>query len=515
MRAECERLRASEAMYRLSAELGGRLVWSISTEGEVLSVSRSAMSLSGVQGTAALTSPWMDFVHPEDRGWVERAFRHSLATGTPYYAEFRVVHKDGSVRWTLSQGIPDRDEEGRILRWFGTTEDVHEARERERALREMEERYRLASEATNDAVWDYDIIEGQVDWSGIALGIFDIDRPRGRTSIHWWQDRVHPDDKMRVLQSLEEAIADPGVRRWSAAYRFMRADGDYADVFDRGSIIRGEDGRALRAVGAIVDLTERHRAEAEIRRMQDELIHVSRVSAMGTMASTLAHEINQPLTAVTNFIRGARNIVERGGEAGPGLADALAAAEGGALRAGEIIRRLRELIARGTATVSPQPLPRLIEEAGTLAFLDEARLGVSHRYDLDPAVKWVSADRVQIQQVLINLIRNAIEAMQDSSVRELVISTHGIDADTAEIRIADTGRGIPSEIMDSLFSHFMTTKLEGMGIGLSISRTIVEAHGGKIAAENRPEGGAVFSFTLPRARRGGATAAPDRVSTGD
>lgn len=232
--------------------------------------------------------------------------------------------------------------------------------------------------------------------------------------------------------------------------------------------------------------------------MQAELIHVSRLSAMGTMGSTLAHELNQPLTAVTNYVRGSRRMLMNGDPpAIDKVCEGLEAAETAALRAGQIVRRLRELVARGTAAMRPENLPKLIDEAGVIAFLDAHFQGVTPQVELDPAADWVEADRIQIQQVLINLIRNAMQATSDSARREVVVTTQRVSAGQVEIGVADTGGGIPPEVREALFSPFQGTKAEGLGIGLSISRTIVEAHGGKIWADDREGGGTVFRFTLP------------------
>jgi two-component system, LuxR family, sensor kinase FixL len=247
-------------------------------------------------------------------------------------------------------------------------------------------------------------------------------------------------------------------------------------------------------------LTERHRAEAEIRRIQAELIHVSRLSAMGALASTLAHELNQPLAAVTNFVRGSRRIAEIADSPREVLVDALANAEVAARRAGDIVRRLRDLVAHGKVAVGSEHLPTLVDEACMIAFIDEDARGIRHQLRLDPGAQWVRADRIQIQQVLINLIRNAIEAIGDGARREVVITTRARGS-LIEIEVADTGPGIAAANPDDLFSEFMTTKSGGMGLGLPISRTIVEAHGGQIEARNREEGGAAYSFTLPRVRR--------------
>jgi two-component system sensor kinase FixL len=234
--------------------------------------------------------------------------------------------------------------------------------------------------------------------------------------------------------------------------------------------------------------------------MQAELIHVSRMSAMGAMASTLAHELNQPLAAISNFISGTKRMAEKPEVPREVLVRALDGAESAALRAGEILRRLRELVSHGRVTVQVEHLPQLIEEACVLAFVDEHALGLEHRLALDADAEWVRVDRIQIQQVVINLVRNAVEAMAGQARREVVIAAR-LTGSMVEVEVVDTGGGIAPEHLPDLFSEFMTTKSGGMGLGLPISRTIIEAHGGKIWAGNRDEGGAWFRFTLPRARR--------------
>jgi len=494
-REAADQLRESEELYRYTLELGQHIVFTADPDGLFLTMSPRFTEVTG--GTAA--TPASDLIHPDDVGGVMTAWAHNVATGQLHNVQFRMRVLDGSYHMFRTRAAPRRDENGRIVRWYGFTEDIQEHQQEHDARLSAEERYRLAARATNDAIWDYDIVAGTVDWSEGASEMFGSPSPLGTTPIAWWEDRIHPEDMARVNDSLAAAI-NGDHSRWSSAYRFSREDGSYAEVFDRGFIIRDESGRALRAVGAIADLTERHEAEAEIRRIQAELIHVSRVSAMGTMASTLAHELNQPLTAVANYMRGARQLMNGEGTAHKAeVCDALEAAENAALRAGHIVRKMRELVARGTVSVAAENLPLLIEEAGVLAFVDENLQGAAHRFELDPAARWVKADRVQIQQVLINLVRNAVQAMEASPVRQVQITTRAIDGEMIEVRVADTGTGIAPELIDSLFSHFMTTKSGGMGIGLPISRTIVEAHGGKLWAENREEGGAVFCFTLPLA----------------
>jgi two-component system sensor kinase FixL len=250
--------------------------------------------------------------------------------------------------------------------------------------------------------------------------------------------------------------------------------------------------------GFVRDLTERQKTETRLQELQSELVHMSRFTALGEMASTLAHEINQPLTAIANYLKGCRRILERmEGEQVPMLREAVNQAAEQALRAGQVIRHLREFVSRGESERHIESLPKLVQEASALALVGAKEKGVRVGFRLDPDAPLVLADRIQIQQVLLNLIRNAIEAMQDVERRELVVATRAIpEEDQVEVRVEDTGPGLAPEVAAQLFQPFVTTKKHGMGVGLSICRTIVESHGGRIAAEARPGGGTVFRFTL-------------------
>jgi two-component system sensor kinase FixL len=250
--------------------------------------------------------------------------------------------------------------------------------------------------------------------------------------------------------------------------------------------------------GFVRDLTERQDTESRLQELQSELIHVSRLTAMGEMASTLAHELNQPLAAIANYLKGVRRLLERPGGAQSGvIADAVDKAAEQALRAGDIVRRLRDFVARGETERRVESIAKLVEEASALALVGAKEQDVRVRTQYDLGADLVLADKVQVQQVLLNLMRNAIEAMAGSPRRDLLLSTAADDA-MAVINVADTGPGIDADMAAQLFQPFVTTKPQGMGVGLSISRTIVEAHGGRIWTESNPGGGTIFRFTLPR-----------------
>jgi two-component system sensor kinase FixL len=250
--------------------------------------------------------------------------------------------------------------------------------------------------------------------------------------------------------------------------------------------------------GFIRDLTERQQSEARLQELQAELVHMSRLTAMGEMASALAHELNQPLSAIANYMKGSRRLLENSEDARAAtLRDAMDKAGDQALRAGQIIRRLRDFVARGETERRMEDVKKLIEEASALALVGAKDKGIRVRFDFDSRSDFVLADKVQIQQVLLNLMRNAIDAMEACERREMVIATSPVSDQMVEISVADTGSGISSEVGAQLFQPFVTTKRQGMGVGLSISRTIIEAHGGSIAPRPNPAGGTIFSFTLP------------------
>jgi two-component system sensor kinase FixL len=248
--------------------------------------------------------------------------------------------------------------------------------------------------------------------------------------------------------------------------------------------------------GFVRDLTERQRTERRLHELQDGLLHVSRIRSMGQMAAALAHELNQPLTATANYARAALRLLNTPQPDLKRISEAVERVVEQTLRSGDIIRRLRTFVARGERTREPESMPKLIEEAIALALVGAKEQGVKVLITLEPDLPAVAVDRVQIQQVLLNLIRNAMQAMEDVSVRQLTVAASAQARDLL-VTIRDTGTGVTPEIEAKLFQPFVTTKPEGMGIGLSVCRTIIEGHNGRLWMEQNPGGGSVFRFTLP------------------
>jgi two-component system sensor kinase FixL len=250
--------------------------------------------------------------------------------------------------------------------------------------------------------------------------------------------------------------------------------------------------------GIIRDLTERQESKAKLDAAQSELARLARLNELGEMASTLAHELNQPLSSIANYVQGCVLLLDRGGDDfRPRMHGALEEVTRQSLRAGDIIRHLREFVTRGDTEKALEDIKRLIEEAAGLALMGSGELGVRSSFRFDADTGLVLVDRIQIQQVLTNLMRNAIEAMRDMPRKELTVTTERTGDGYVCVSIADTGHGIAPDIAENLFQPFVTSKATGMGIGLSISKRIIEAHGGQISASNQADGGARFMFTLP------------------
>lgn len=408
------------------------------------------------------------------------------------------VRKNGSEFLAHIVLTPLYDEKGALRGFAKVVRDVTEQRAAERHLQASAAQFRSILVAVPDAMVVINETGKILSFSAAAEKLFgrrEADVVGANVSL-----LMPPSDRKRHDSYLRRYMQTGDARMIGVGGVVMgqRADGTTFPMDLSVGEAASEEGRVF--IGFIRDLTEKVADEERIEALRAELVHAARVSAMGTMASTLAHELNQPITAVVTFVRGARNLLREGNlDDRAMIEEGLDEAFEEALRAGSIVRRLREFVARGEVEKSIESLSTLVEDASALALIGARERGVAASFRLDPGVDSVLVDRIQIQQVLINLMRNAIEAMAGCPQRALAVTTTPEEGGLVRVTVADTGPGVAPEIAGNLFRAFHSTKSSGMGLGLSICRTIVEANGGRIWLEPCLGGGARFHFTLVRA----------------
>ena len=474
-------------------------IFLIDPDGQVSSWNAGAERIYGWSGEEVRGQPVANFFAPTDGPESERAeacLERALADGG-YRAQIWQLRKDGSEFLGAVSLSPVRDIDGRLLGFANVVHDTTEREAAERALARREDHLKSILETVPDAMIVIDEEGAIISFSTAAERLFGYSETEvlghNVKMLMPDPDRSRHDDYLkRYLETGERRII--GVGRIVTG---LRANGEtFPMKLSVGEAIGG-DQRLF--TGFVQDLTERQEFESKLEQARTELIHVSRVSAMGTMASTLAHELNQPLTAIANYGAAIGDLLE-----GDEPLDRELLRTGfhemseQAIRAGTIVRRLRQFVARGDLTRTVEDVPALINEASALALVGSRERGIVPQFLYAPEATPVFVDRVQIQQVLVNLMRNACEAMGASPVRRLTISTALLDPRTVEIVVADTGPGLAPEIAERLFEAFASTKEDGMGLGLSICRTIIESHGGRIGARAARGGGAEFRFTLPK-----------------
>jgi two-component system, LuxR family, sensor kinase FixL len=409
------------------------------------------------------------------------------------------VRKDGSeflasVSWTALYG-----DDGELRGFAKIVSDITQKRSAEDQLRAHESQLSAILSTVPDAMVVIDESGKILSFSAAAEALF------GFTEAEVLDENVRmlmPSPDRERHDSYIQRYLETGEKRIIGKGRVVSGQRRDGSLFPMelfiGEAVRGNE-RIF--TGFIRDLTERRIVEQQMATLQAELIHVTRVSAMGTMASTLAHELNQPIAAVTNYVEAVRDQMMQPDESEwPMMREALGEAAGEALRAGQIVRRLREFVSRGEVEKTIEGMADLVNEAAALGLAGAREMGVEVHLNLDPSATPVLVDKVQIQQVLINLIRNACEAMSDSPVKRLTISSRSQRDGYIQVTVSDTGCGIPAGVAKQLFSAFVSTKRDGMGLGLSICRTIVEVNGGKIWMDTRKGRGADFHFTLIRAQ---------------
>jgi PAS domain S-box-containing protein len=442
---------------------------------------------------------WKRTIHPDDIEVAESKWRACVESGEQYEFEFRVRMADSTYRWHLTRRVPLRDEAGKIIRWYGIGYDIEDRKRAEEELRRSEAFLAKAQRLSLTGSFSFHSATEEFTWSEELYRIFEF-QPGTRVTLSLIGSRYHPEDR----HVMEETAG--GIRRGDTEFdyehRLLMPDGSikWVHVVAQASS-RDQDGRGLEYFGAVQDVTQRRLAEAAIDKARSELAHVTRVMSLSTLTASIAHEVNQPLAGI---ITNASTCLRMLAADPPNIKGAQETArrtirDGN--RAADVIARLRALFSKEAAATETVDLNEATREVLKLMFSDLLRNGVDLRPELDhdhPLL--VAGDRVQLQQVILNLVRNASDAMRDVNDRpkHLLVNVAREEGGGARLIVKDAGVGLDPQTVGRLFDAFYTTKSDGMGIGLSVSRSIIESHGGKLWAEANDGPGTTFSFSLPR-----------------
>jgi PAS domain S-box-containing protein len=500
-KAAVDALRRERDRAQSYLDLAEVMLLALDSNGRIALINRKGCEILGYTEAELVGRDWFEHCVPERaRDASRRGFADVLLgrRDAMAYVEDTIVTRDGQSKLIAWRTTVVRDERGETVGTLSSGEDVTERRRAETQLLKSESLLRAAQAIANLGNYEMHVPGGATLWSDQMFRIVGRDPAEGPVSAGDFADLlVHPDDRERFLREWQRAVGETG--KFDLEYRLVRPDGTVRDVHSIAQVTPGPDGETLVVTGTMHDITDRKQSEEETRQAQEKLTHVARLSTMGEMATGLAHEINQPLTAIATYAQaGLRMMAAPGGADEEDLNEALKQITNQALRAGEVIKRLRAFVKNRATRTETLDLNRLIEDVQVLAESDARINDVRLTLDLAPAVPPVSADPVQIQQVLLNLIRNGIDALNEAkdAPREIVVRTRNLP-DAVEVAVVDRGPGIPQAVADNLFNPFYTTKATGTGLGLAISRSIIRAHLGKLGHQPTPGGGTTFYFTLP------------------
>ncbi|HEV7731039.1 MAG TPA: PAS domain-containing protein [Candidatus Binatia bacterium] len=491
-RAE-EGLRASERRSRMVVDSLPGSVCTMGPSGELELVNRRVLDYFGL--TIEELREWSTVVHPDDRPRVAEAWAHSVRTGDPYDIEQRLRGADGTYRWFLTRGLPERDADGRIVRWYVLITDVEDRRRAEETLRESERELRLLVDSFPGMV-AVASADGRHEYANKRVMDY-VRKSLQEVAGFGWIDDVHPDDRDMVRAEWLRCIANR--RPMDVQHRWRRFDGVYRWVHSRTEPLLDEHGTVLRWYGLLTDIDDQRQTEAALRKSQAELAHVTRVTTMGELAASIAHEVNQPLAAIVNNANACLTLLPEGAPPLDDVREALGEIVEDADRASTVIARVRQLAKKAPFESGPLDVQDVVADVLALARHESTTRHVIIRTELPDDLPRITGDRVQLQQVLLNLVVNGMDAMStvEESRRVLTIRGHRETNREVWLAVADAGVGFAPTAIDRLFDAFFTTKPMGLGMGLAISRSIVAAHGGQLWAESNRGPGVTFMLSLP------------------
>jgi PAS domain S-box-containing protein len=500
-RAE-EGLKVSESRFRAIIDAIPTMAWSTNPDGYCDFVNRRWLEVTGLSAEQVHGWGWQVAIHPDDLNDLAEAWRTALVSGTLAEPEARMRRFDGTYRWFLFRANPLRDESGKIVKWYGTNIDIDDRKQAEDRLRRNEEVLAKGQRLSVIGSFSWRVDTNEIVFSDEAYRIFGLQRDAPVT-MEQIADRVYPEDLWLLAAKTEQARGPGGA--FDYEIRLRMPDGSVKYLRTLASDTKDVYGQR-EYVGAIQDVTQRRQAEEALNKARSELHHVARATALNALTASIAHEVNQPLSGIVTNASTCLRMLDANPPNVEGARETARRTIRDGNRASEVITRLRALFSKKEAAFEAFDLNEAAEEVIALSVSELQRSKIILQHDLAPKLPQVLGDRIQIQQVVLNLIRNASDAMGavDDRPRELLIKTEHAESGGVRLSVKDTGVGLQLGIEEKLFEAFYTTKNEGMGIGLSVSRSIIEAHRGRLWATANDGPGATFSFSIPCAQTGAA-----------
>ena len=485
----------SESRFRNVADAAPVLIWMAGVDKLCTFFNKPWLEFTGRSIEQELGNGWAEGVHPDDLQKCLEVYTEAFDARQPFVMQYRLRRNDGEYRWLSDQGVARHDAQGGFAGYIGSCVDITELMTQQEALHEFEERVVLAAEAAHLGVWEMDSATNELWMSDSARTLFQFDSetPLDHTAF---QDRVHPEDRALRDSAVKRAIETGG--GYEIEYRVLLPDGTLRWIGARARCVAGDNRKGARLIGVSIDISPRKLAEAEALRQRDELSHLSRVALMGEMSASIAHELNQPLAGILSNAAAGQRFIDRGNVDQAEIRELLGDIIADGRRASDVVRGIRGMVKKEQVERRSVDLNEVVMDALRMASPDAVLRSCQLETSLDANLPAIDGDPVQLQQVLLNLVINAFDAMRDTPPfsRKVLIATQSNGDGTVRTSVRDHGVGISEDMRDRLFDPFFSTKTEGLGMGLAIVRSIVEAHGGTITAENADGGGARFEFVL-------------------
>lgn len=493
-RRSSDKLREDENLYKIIADFTYDWVYWQSPDEKMLYVSPSCERITGYKGEEFIKNPSLlqKIIIPEDKYIWYKHHTHAKNKPEPGEVQFRIRRRDGQIRWIEHACQPIINEYKKFLGFRGSNRDITERKQCEEDYRISKAHLNRAQQVAHLGSWYLDLTKNELLWSDEIYRIFGIS-PASAMTYERFLETVHPEDRGYVNKSWTAAL---NRKPYDIEHRIL-VDGKIKWVREKAEVEFNKKGKAVRGIGTVQDITERKQSEEDSARLREELIHVTRVATMGELTAALAHELNQPLAAILSNAQAGQRFLEGKKPDIAEIKDILSDIVKDDKRAGEVILKLRALLKKSKFEFTQLNINELILEVIPLIRSDSVIKNISLDTRLSDNISLIYGDRIQLQQVILNLILNGLESMANSKSKKLLIRTMQDDKNNVSVSIRDSGTGINEKDMDNLFKPFFTTKKEGMGMGLAINKAIIEAHKGTIRAENNPDKGATFYFTLP------------------